>query len=40
LKTESKEIDKDMRHWRSKYTDASLLEEKIYSYADETKGVL
>jgi hypothetical protein len=40
LKTQNSEIDNDMRHWRSKYTDASLLEEKIYSYADETKGVL
>lgn len=35
-----KELESDLRHLRSRYTDATLLEEKLETYVTETKAIV
>ena len=35
-----KELDSDLRHLRSRYTDATLLEDKLEAYVTEAKAIV
>ena len=35
-----KELDSDLRHLRSRYTDAALIEEKLATYLSETRAIV